>query len=566
MDTLKYGGALYVAAVSSGIIVHAAPIAGSGVTASTAINGFGTGNGGVGNYSVFPQGQTVASAGSPEAMSMSLPATANSIQDHRFWWCNFTNAQLGSAPAFAPGGNDMRVLMTTAVATPSGTGMWATRRLNIIGMDWYPMSAGSNFNAGLTTANIFGLGTTSASFTKMTIGVPPYTTITFTLTGMPKPFVVGATAQLDAGGGNTQLGTLASFNSATGQATMNITSVTGSGTFSVWTFEYALPASQMNRATHYGNQVDMFRSYYPSTAPCYTFIEASDPYGPSDNGARWVKPFELNAMVWSTIMHRARWIVYFTNWGGNNGTVSGGAFGAWGHKIQSGNTISQYDQAKATHRLIQTLAPVINSPFVVASPTHPVSVSSSAGAGFTLPYTPYTIPGPSQSKFNNSLDPLFEVMAHWYNFPTEIINGVELVQNKLWIWAMYRGPGSDTDIVANFAIVNTGATSVTRIYSDGVIGVTTGAATTVQVGDTSWVSPGDTVTIVGTAGVRGLNGTFSVSSVKANPPSFVIPVSSSGSLTANGTAIVQHNITVTGGTTFADTFPYGTSVGIYRVN
>jgi hypothetical protein len=157
-------------------------------------------------------------------------------------------------------------------------------------------------------------------------------------------------------------------------------------------------------------------------------------------------------------------------------------------------------------------------------------------------------------------------MAHWYNFPTEIINGVALVQNKLWIWAMYRGSGSDTDILANFTMVNTGATSVTRIYSDGVIGVTTGATTTVQVGDTSWVSPGDTVTIVGTAGVRGLNGTFSVSSVKASPPSFVIPVSSSGSLTTNGTAIVQHNITVTGGTTFADTFPYGTSVGIYRVN
>jgi hypothetical protein len=42
--------------------------------------------------------------------------------------------------------------------------------------------------------------------------------------------------------------------------------------------------------------------------------------------------------------------------------------------------------------------------------------------------------------------------------------------------------------------------------------------------------------------------------------------SSGGTAAVFGTLIARHNITVTGGTTFSDTFPQGSCIGIYRVN
>jgi hypothetical protein len=346
----------------------------------------------------------------------------------------------------------------------------------------------------------------------------------------------------------------------------------------------------MQRSIHYGAWVDFFRSFYAPLAggtadptkagngPCLTYVEATCPWGPTGD-VNLAKPWWVAAAVWNTIIHRARWIVYFgqNNTQGQLPTPGGPWFGTWGTQIQSPNTISMFDQCKVLHTLIRTLAPVINSPFVVASPTQPATISSANGAGFTLPYLPDLYPTGTLSKpyYNKDLRSLFEIMVHQYTYTTEtpVIYGTTLptnflVQNGYWLWCIYRGWMDDTSlgtvtVTLNTSILVTG--SVSRIYADGVFApLTIGATTTFTTGDTNWISVGDRITIVGSVGVTNLNGIHTVSAKTATTVSFT-GVTTSGSLTKNGVVICEHTIPVSGGV-FTDTYPYGSSVGIYRVN
>ena len=138
-----------------------------------------------------------------------------------------------------------------------------------------------------------------------------------------------------------------------------------------------------------------------------------------------------------------------------------------------------------------------------------------------------------------------------------------------------------------FTVANSGATTVSRLYSDGVIGAAASGAgglgagnTRIKCGDTSFMSNGDTVHIFGTKGtvtVAGgsLNATFT-NIAKVDATHFDIPGAFAGALSSSttgvpttgfGVVIAEHLINIGGsGTTIADTFPTGNSIGIYRVN
>lgn len=60
---------LHIATLTSGEVLVGQQVFGTGVAANTVITAFGTGTGGTGTYTLNTSGQTVASSGSPEAMT-----------------------------------------------------------------------------------------------------------------------------------------------------------------------------------------------------------------------------------------------------------------------------------------------------------------------------------------------------------------------------------------------------------------------------------------------------------------------------------------------------------------
>ncbi|OWK47575.1 hypothetical protein [Fimbriiglobus ruber] len=63
MDTL------HIATLTSGEVLIGQQVFGTGVAPNTVITAFGSGTGGTGTYTLNTSGQTVASSGSPEAMT-----------------------------------------------------------------------------------------------------------------------------------------------------------------------------------------------------------------------------------------------------------------------------------------------------------------------------------------------------------------------------------------------------------------------------------------------------------------------------------------------------------------
>lgn len=583
------GPDLTVNSITSGSISRHTTIIGTGITGSPSVYAFGPGMTGTttGLYGYSP-GQNIG----PEAMSISLAGVPNSIQDQRFWWANFQTPYLNDAGSLSNGApfSTTPQNLAAAVATPSGTGIWATRHLNMAGFDSYAMS-GADFNA-TTTGNFYGI-INWRSFSSLTIGAPPYTTASFIVNSFPQPLLVGATVKLDDGGTNTITGTINTYNSATGAMTLNATAVTGSGTIANWNVTYHPPIAQTQRPCIYGDWTQLSRSVQRTAvggvpAPCYTFLDPGGPWSLANVGSTVTTPEQLYGMVWATLIHGARWIVYFLSNQGNPNTQDA-FFETWARTIQTGEGISRYNGAKALHRLIQTLAPVINSPFAVpVSTTQAVTVSSVGGAGKTHPFQNYNLPG-SQAQFYNDLlgvppndNARFECVAKWYAFGTEVINGVTLTQNRMWVLAMYRGNPADTNIVANFTLAaGTVATSATKFYTDGVIGaasngaggtrITCRSSSQIQVGDTARIMDcSGTVTIGGV----GINNSFTViaTGTASGSGTFDIAGAFAGSLAASGVnptgfgvVIIEHPITVTAGA-FSDTFPNGNCVGIYRMN
>lgn len=216
-----------------------------------------------------------------------------------------------------------------------------------------------------------------------------------------------------------------------------------------------LTADEMRRGCRYGdliaairgngsNGVPAWQPTYP--APLGVFIETGTPYNDNTTESTAIRPAQINAAVWSTIINGARNIYYFTlgdasAW--DNGGMIAGTF--W-QTPYNGESISNYAQVKATNALVLSLATVINSPtalgYVTVSPP-PVKLTASVA------------------------DSGFDVMAKYHN----VAGG----DNKFYIFAMPRT--NATNQTATFTIKNTGASQVTVINESRTIPITGGGTT-----------------------------------------------------------------------------------------
>ena len=135
-----------------------------------------------------------------------------------------------------------------------------------------------------------------------------------------------------------------------------------------------MTSDQSERGSNYGDMIDILRGYqaggYP--APIYSIIEDGQPFTGSTNGSTYITPAELNWATWSLLIHGARGIIYFDHSFSGPGTGNVGVEQSYFQTVQPGQTISIYNQIKATDALIKQLTPVILAPFalnyVTASP------------------------------------------------------------------------------------------------------------------------------------------------------------------------------------------------------
>jgi chitodextrinase len=217
-------------------------------------------------------------------------------------------------------------------------------------------------------------------------------------------------------------------------------------------------ADQMARGSNYGDMVDQMRAWVatypaPNGGP---YIETEDGLlNHSDpGGVREITPPEFNWAAWSSIVHGARWLLYFST---TSNYGSGSTFG-FSTSILSGQSISMYNQAIATNTLVKNVAPIINAPFAL-------NYASVTPAGYTFP-TPHLV-------FDNGID----IMAKYYtggNFNNSAGN----FSNGYYIFSTVRGSETQTNIHATFTIANTGATTATVVNENRTLPITNGTTFT----------------------------------------------------------------------------------------
>jgi hypothetical protein len=124
-----------------------------------------------------------------------------------------------------------------------------------------------------------------------------------------------------------------------------------------------MPASEIKCGCRYGDMVDRLRSFqttYP--APIAQFVEDGGPYSEDTSTSDYITPPELDWGVWSSIIHGARQLIYFNHTFAGPQQSNDNLAQSYYQTVQPGQTISIYDQVKATDALIAQLAPEINSP------------------------------------------------------------------------------------------------------------------------------------------------------------------------------------------------------------
>lgn len=209
---------------------------------------------------------------------------------------------------------------------------------------------------------------------------------------------------------------------------------------------------QMSRGSNYGNMIDVFRSWGNGTnstngsgavgksgatsrIPLLATIEnLNGLVGPS---GRNITPPEFNWATWSSVIHGARGMNYFTDTG---------HLGGWPTSVYSGQTISMHDQCIATTSLLKSLAPVINSPFALG-------YCSATPHGYTFP--------------------IYE--ENWLNGGIETM--AKLSAGKYYVFATTRNSAAVVNTAATFTIKNTGGTIATVINEARTIPIT-GSGTT----------------------------------------------------------------------------------------
>lgn len=117
----------------------------------------------------------------------------------------------------------------------------------------------------------------------------------------------------------------------------------------------ACTRNQIGRASNYGDEIDVMRSWTPAPhVPSAAVIETGN--GLVSGVGRNITPAEFNWAAWDEIVHGARLLLYFTE----STNIADAGFPT---TSVGGTTMAA--QGTATDDLVESLAPIINSPFAL---------------------------------------------------------------------------------------------------------------------------------------------------------------------------------------------------------
>ena len=297
-----------------------------------------------------------------EGVSTPLSTTANSLQDHHFWWMNMTwNEFVFGGLQGTPGDGTTTTDFDSLINTPNGT----QRHVDQVSADIYWFS-GARTTSGLKSEGglIYGLGRD-------------------------------------------------------------------------------MTADEAARGSNYGDMIDSERAFQAGhfPAPITAFIEDGGPWSENTTASTYITPPELNWAVWSSLIHGARNIVYFNHSFAGPGASQDNLRDPYYSTIQPGQTISIYNQVKATDALVEQMGPILDSPFALNYVSTPGGYNYGNGVDHTLGG--------------------IETAAHFYN-------------GSYYIFADTRDSETQTNIAATFTLNDPIATSVTVLNENRTIPVVNG--------------------------------------------------------------------------------------------
>jgi hypothetical protein len=197
---------------------------------------------------------------------------------------------------------------------------------------------------------------------------------------------------------------------------------------------------QAERGSNYGDMVDIQRSFQTGhfPAPITQVIEDGGPFVQNTSASTYITPPELNWAVWSSLIHGARNIEYFNHTFGGPAQTDDNLANTFYQTVQPGQTISMYNQVKATDALVKQMTPELLSPVAM-------NYVSFAGPGYTYGQIDLTQGG-------------LEATAHDYN-------------GTFYIFADTRDSETQHNIGATFTLNDPNATSVTVVGENRTIAV-----------------------------------------------------------------------------------------------
>lgn len=127
-------------------------------------------------------------------------------------------------------------------------------------------------------------------------------------------------------------------------------------------------SDQIGRASNYGDAIDAMRAWTaPPHVPSGAYIETGN--GLVSGNGRDITPAEFNWAAWDEIVHGARMLLYFTESSDSNDA---------GFPTTSVGGTTMAAQGTATDGLVESLAPLINSPFAL-------NFASNSAGGYAFP-------------------------------------------------------------------------------------------------------------------------------------------------------------------------------------
>ena len=168
-------------------------------------------------------------------------------------------------------------------------------------------------------------------------------------------------------------------------------------------------SDQIGRGSNYGDAIDAERAWTNGGVPSAVYIET----GNALTSSTPITPPEFNWAAWDTIIHGARMLLYF---------YDGSAAQTAGFPTTSVDGTTMAAQGTATDDLVESLAPIINSPFAL-------NFASNNAGGYAFPTEHLTL--------DNGLD----MSVHYYTGST-FKNSAGTFAPGFYILASIRGSES----------------------------------------------------------------------------------------------------------------------------